>query len=100
MRHGRRRRRAVPVLHAGRNPDDVAGADLLNGATPMLHQSHTGCDDECLAEWMRVPSSTRAGLEDDRTATDPCRRASLKSAIDADSTGEIVRGTNARRLSA
>jgi hypothetical protein len=31
MRHGGRRRGAVPVLLAGREPDDIAGADFLSG---------------------------------------------------------------------
>ncbi len=28
---------AVPVLFAGGNPDDVAGADFFYGASPALH---------------------------------------------------------------
>ena len=45
MRHTRSRRRAVPVLYTGRDPDDVPGADLLDGATPVLYPSDAGRDD-------------------------------------------------------
>jgi hypothetical protein len=41
MRHADGRRCAVPVLHPRRNPDDVAGADLLARAVPVLHQPDT-----------------------------------------------------------
>ena len=37
MRHRRRRRGAVPMLLAGREPDHVAGPDFLDRAAPALH---------------------------------------------------------------
>src|SRR3954470_4235187 len=40
--HGSGRAGAMPVLFAGREPDDVARADLLNGAALTLHQPEAG----------------------------------------------------------
>ena len=39
--HRGRRRRAKPVLLAGRKPDNVAGADFLDWAAPALHPAAT-----------------------------------------------------------
>ena len=44
-RHGRRGGRAVPVFHAGGNPDNVAGRDGLRGLSPLLHPAVAGRDD-------------------------------------------------------
>ena len=56
-------RGAVPVLLAGREPDDVSGPDFLDWAAPSLCQAGAGRDDESLTERMRVPCSARARLE-------------------------------------
>src|SRR5437879_1904812 len=48
VRHGRRRRRAMPVLFARRKPDDVARVNFLDTSTPELHPAATGCDDQGL----------------------------------------------------
>src|SRR4051794_12411417 len=42
VRHGRRRRGPVPVPHAGREPDHVAGVDLLDRAPFLLDPAATG----------------------------------------------------------
>ena len=39
VRHGRRCRGAVPMLFTRRAPDDVAGADLFDRASPALNQA-------------------------------------------------------------
>jgi hypothetical protein len=46
---------SVPVLLAGREPDDVAGADLLDQAPLALAAAQAGDHDQRLAERVRVP---------------------------------------------
>ena len=53
--HARRRRGAMPVLLAGRNPHDIPGADLLDRPVPALNPSTASGYNERLAEGMRVP---------------------------------------------
>src|SRR5690349_15525077 len=49
VRHGRGRRRPVPVLLARRKPDDVAGMDLLDRPAPPLREAGAGGHDQRLA---------------------------------------------------
>ena len=67
-RHRGRRRSAVPVLLAGREPDDVAGADLLDRPALALRPADTRGHDQRLAERMGVPRRARARLEGDLRA--------------------------------
>src|SRR2546421_13024813 len=53
---------AVPVLLAGREPDDVAGPDFFSGPAPPLRPATAGDHDQVLAERMRVPRRARARL--------------------------------------
>src|SRR5256885_249898 len=46
VRHGRGRCRSVPVLLARREPDHVAGTDLLDRAALPLDPAAAGRDDE------------------------------------------------------
>src|SRR5206468_8925290 len=66
--HGRARRGAVPMLLARRTPDDVTGANPLDRASPALHQTAAGRDDQRLPQRMRVPRRSGAGLERDADA--------------------------------
>src|SRR5215212_2399267 len=50
VRHRRGRRRAVPVLLAGLEPDHVARADLLDRAALALGQARAEGDDERLPQ--------------------------------------------------
>jgi len=54
---------AVPVLLAGRKPDDVARPNFFNRSSPALHPTKAGCDDEGLAQRVGVPGGSSAGLE-------------------------------------
>src|SRR5688572_12937846 len=53
--HRCRRRGAVPVFYARRNPDYVPRLDLPACAAPLLHPAGTGRHDEDLTGGMRVP---------------------------------------------
>src|SRR5579863_1948639 len=44
--HGGVRRRAVPMLFAGRKPHDIAGMNLLDRAAPPLRAARAGSDDQ------------------------------------------------------
>src|SRR5579871_1870249 len=59
MGHGRGRRRAVPMLLAGRAQDHVAWPDLLLGFAPTLGPAAPGCHDQRLAKRMGVPGRAR-----------------------------------------
>src|SRR5438874_13674161 len=63
VRHGRGCGGAVPVLLAGRAPDHVTRANLLDRASPALHESAAGGHDQGLTERMGVPCRPGAGLE-------------------------------------
>src|SRR3954471_7150620 len=63
--HGRGRGGPVPVLLARREPDHVAGPDLLDRPAPAPHPAAAGRDDERLAQRVGVPRGPGAGLERD-----------------------------------
>ena len=90
--HGGGGRGAVPMFFAGRKPDDVSGANFLDGTAPALGAAATGGDDERLAERMGMPSGAGAGLESDGGAGGARRRAGLKEWIDADRASEPIGG--------
>lgn len=58
----------MPVLDAGRAPDDVAGTDDLHGLAPLLRQPHAGFDHQVLALRMGMPIGAGAGFESDQIA--------------------------------
>src|SRR5215210_3075590 len=62
VRHGRGRRRAVPVLLVRWEPDDVARPDFLDRAALALSKAEPGRHDERLPEWVRVPCRASARL--------------------------------------
>src|SRR6266567_7411491 len=88
MRHGGRRRRAVPMLLARWKPDDVAGTDFLDRPTFAVHPAEAGRDNQGLAERMGVPHGSGTGFESHMTAAHARRVADLKHWIDADGAGE------------
>src|SRR4051794_37798918 len=60
VRHGCRRRGAVPVLLARRTPDHVARADDRGRSADALYDAASSRDDENLPERMRVPRAAGA----------------------------------------
>lgn len=100
MGHGGFGRRPVPVLFAGREPDDIAGAYLLDGSALALHAATAGDDDQSLPERMRVPGGAGARLEGDLRALHPRGIEGIEERIDADRAGEPVRRAFAGRPAA
>ena len=83
----------MPVLVAGRTPDDVAGADLDDRLAFALGPAAPGGDDQGLAERMGVPGRAGARLEGDIGRGRAGRRRRGVQRIDADRPGEIVGGS-------
>src|SRR5215211_5706921 len=79
--YGRGRRGPVPVLLAGREPDHIAGPDLLDRPAFALRPAAAGRHDQGLAERVGVPSGPRAGLEGDQGAGDAGRIRCLEQGI-------------------
>lgn len=48
--------RAVPVLVAGRAPDDISRTNLDDRLAFALGPPAARCDDQCLAQWMGMSS--------------------------------------------
>src|SRR5215211_5235546 len=88
MGHGRCRRGAMPVLDAGRSPDNVARPDLLDRTAPLLHPADACGHDQNLAERMCMPGAASAGLESDGAARRASRIARRKEWIDPHGAGE------------
>jgi hypothetical protein len=84
-------RRAVPMLLARREPDDVPRPDLLDRPALALRNAAAGRDNQCLPQRMRVPGRARAGLERDAGAADARRIGCLEHRVDADRAGEPFR---------
>src|SRR6267142_607612 len=91
--HGRRCCRAVPMLLTRREPDHVAGSDLLYRPAPALGASAARRHDEGLAQRVRVPRRPSARLERDTGADRSCRIGGVEQRIDTHRAGEILRGT-------
>src|SRR5690606_18759620 len=90
MRHGCGRRRTVPVLFAGREPDDISRPKLLDRPAPTLCPTAAGRYDESLAERVAVPCRPRARLERNAGAGDPCRPRRLAQGIDTNGAGKVL----------
>src|SRR6476620_4191184 len=63
MGHGSCCRRAMPMLLTRRNPDDIAGPDILLGATLHLHPARAGRHYQGLTQRMSVPGRSCTWLE-------------------------------------
>src|SRR3977135_925851 len=76
--HARCRRRPMPVLLAGEEPDYVTGTGLLDRPTPALDPPTASSHDKSLAEGMRVPCSSCTGLKRNTGALNKRRFRCLK----------------------
>src|SRR5260221_13591275 len=65
MRHGRGRRGTMPMLLAWREPDHIAGMDLLNGTAPAFDPPATARDTQGLAERLGRPPCSISRLQRD-----------------------------------
>src|SRR5215469_10798391 len=63
VRHGSCRRRAMPMLLAGREPDNVTGPDLFDRTAPALRPATAGHNDESLTERPDEPCYIRPRRE-------------------------------------
>ena len=91
VRHGCGWRCTMPVLDAGRNPNDVSLANHLNRAAPLLNRADTIGHDQNLAERMRVPSRSRSRLECDQAAGRPGRFIRVEERLNANRASEAIR---------
>jgi hypothetical protein len=80
----------MPVLVAGRAPDDVAGPDLDDGFALALGPATAGGDDEGLTQGVGMPIGAGARLKGDAGAGDPSGRRRIIQRVEADRTGEIL----------
>ena len=80
----------MPMLLTRLDPNHVARLNLLDGATPALHQTGTGYHDQSLAQRMSVPRGTGVGLERDTGTYCTGRSVPLKQGINAYIASEIL----------
>src|SRR3954451_2586486 len=86
---------AVPVLLAGFDVDDVAGADLLDATVSCRDETDAVGDVESLALGVVVPGGASAGCEPYVTAPDRGLLVGVPDAVDVDGAGEPVRRPDA-----
>src|SRR5947208_9810175 len=72
VRHGGRRRGAVPVLLTRRKPDHVIRPNFLDRTVPALGTAIARHHNEGLAQRVGVPWGASGWLERDTRAHDPC----------------------------
>lgn len=94
------RRRAMPMLLARGEPDNVAWPDFFDRTFPALHPTETGGDDQRLAERVGVPGGSSPRLEGDDGARNSGWFCRLEGGIDSDRACEPIGGTFAGRLRA
>ncbi len=90
----------MPVLDAGRAPDDVARLDLLNPAPPLRGATHPGGHDQTLPRRVRVPSRLGPRLKGDVRAGVGRGSIGREQGSDGDVAGEVLGRAFARRLGA
>src|SRR3954469_5166005 len=98
VRHGGRRRGAVPVFLVRRTPHDVAGTNDMQGPALALHVAAAGRADQRLAKRMRVPVAARARLERHVSPARARWRRCLEELVDAHRASEILRRSAGRWL--
>src|SRR6202047_3898410 len=90
MRHGRCRRRAMPVLFPRREPHHIARPNFLDWTALALRPAAAGCDKQGLTEGMCVPRGASTWLERHARGGRASRSVCLEEWIDAHRAGEPV----------
>ena len=93
----------MPVLLAGREPDDVARPDFFDRPTLALHPTYAGGHDQRLPEGMRVPRGACLGFEGDAGTAHARRFRCLEKRVDANapvnhSAGPLLEACEPHRL--
>ena len=88
--HGVRRRSAMPMLLAWRNPDHVTGLYLPYRTALGLKAADAGDDIQRLPERMRMPIGSRAWLEGHPAGSDPRRRRRFDNWVLPDGAGKAL----------
>src|SRR3569833_2178810 len=83
----------MPVLMAGRAPNDVARVDLHDGFAFALRPTLAGNNKKILAKRMGVPRGAGTGLEADDGTGDTRLARALELHVDANLAGEVLRRT-------
>src|SRR5690242_17591538 len=86
------------MLFVRREPDDITGPDLLDGAAFALSPATSGSDDQGLAQWVCMPSCPCAGFEGHTGALHVCWIRRLKQRIDTYTASEPLRRSYCRGL--
>src|SRR3989454_7829925 len=90
VRHGSCWRSAVPMLQSWRKPNHITGPDFFDRTALALYPAHAGCDNQRLAQRMRVPCGARPWLERDTRARGACRSICLKQRINTHRASEPI----------
>lgn len=90
MSHGGGRRGAVPMFFPRREPDDIAGTNLLDGATPTLDSTTARRHDQRLPQRVGVPGGSCPWFKGDTGTAHPRRIGGLEERVDAHRAGKIV----------
>jgi hypothetical protein len=86
----------MPVLFVGSEPDDVSRSHLFDWTAVALYASEARGNDERLSERMRVPGGASSGFECDVSSGNERRIRSGEKWVDANGSGEPVRGAYRR----
>src|SRR3954447_10761634 len=90
--------RTMPMLLARRKPDDIARAYFLDGTTVALHSAKARCNNQRLAERMRVPGGACTRLEGNERDAHARGVTRIMQWIDPHGTGKPIRRAFAGRL--
>ncbi len=78
------------MFFARRDPDHIAGPDLLDAGAFALNPAKSRGHDQRLAERVGVPCSAGAGFERDRRATDAGAAVACEGRVDPHGSGKPV----------
>ena len=91
MCHGGSGRCTMPVLDARRNPNNIALANYLNRAVPLLNPANAIGHDQDLTQRMGVPCRSCSGLERNLAPGRTGRFLRIEKRLDANRPREAIR---------